>query len=197
MIYSSNSDCSQVVIFTDALAVLQALKSGKLSHLRSVLDKVSERYKVTLQWVPSHCGVPGNERADSLAKKGGECEQPDNEVTYFEKKRAIQAIRKDRCSANDDYHTLDRRGQSIVFRLRTGHNRLNKHMHRIHVSPTPLCPCGMGEQTAKHVLQECPEHSELRRKYWPSDVSFKQKLYGNREELKTTVKFITDTNLAV
>ncbi|BFZ07875.1 hypothetical protein BsWGS_10914 [Bradybaena similaris] len=93
MIYSSNSDCSQAVIFTDALAVLQALKSGKLSHLRSVLDKVSERYKVTLQWVPLHCGVPGNERADSLAKKGGECEQPDNEVTYFEKKRAIQAIR--------------------------------------------------------------------------------------------------------
>ncbi|BFZ25220.1 hypothetical protein BsWGS_28259 [Bradybaena similaris] len=75
--------------------------------------------------------------------------------------------------------------------------KLNKHMHRIHASPTPLCPCGMGEQTAKHVLQECPEHSELRRKYWPSEASFKQKLYGNREELKTAVKFNMDTNLEV
>lgn len=28
--------------------------------------------------------------ADRVAKKGGECEQPDNEIHYFEKKKAIQ-----------------------------------------------------------------------------------------------------------
>ena len=30
----------------------------------------------------------------------------------------------------DDYHTLDRPGQVTLIRLRTGHNRLNSHMHR-------------------------------------------------------------------
>ena len=30
----------------------------------------------------------------------------------------------------DDYHTLDRAGQVTLIRLRTGHNRLNSHMHR-------------------------------------------------------------------
>lgn len=39
--------------------------------------------------------------------------------------------------------SLDGKGQSIIFRLRTGHNQLNKHM-----SPTPLCGRGFGEQTA-------------------------------------------------
>ncbi|BFZ12999.1 hypothetical protein BsWGS_16038 [Bradybaena similaris] len=138
------------------------------------------------------CCSAGEKRTqlhETLILKGGGCEQPDNEVTYFEgKKRAIQAIRKDQCSANDDYHTLDRKGQGITNLT---------SICRGFKSPTSLCPCGMGEQTVKHVLQECPELCELRRKYWPNEVSFKQKLYRNREELKTMVKFIMDTNLVV
>jgi len=39
----ANSDCHQVVIFTDALAVLQALKSGKLPNVRSQPSKVAAR----------------------------------------------------------------------------------------------------------------------------------------------------------
>ncbi|BFZ14162.1 hypothetical protein BsWGS_17201 [Bradybaena similaris] len=168
--HNSNSGCAQAV-FTIALAVPQAFIRGKFSHLRSELSKVSERHRVTLQWVPSHCGVPGNEMADRLVKKGGECEQLENEATYFEKKGAIQAIKRDQCHADGNYHTLDWREQRTVFHLRTGHNRLNKHMHRIHLSPTQ-CPCGLGEQTAKHVLQECLEYCELRKKYWSTEVSF-------------------------
>jgi len=64
MILLSNSDCYQVAIFTDALSVLQALKNGKLPQLRKELSKIAARRRTILQWVPSHCGVPGNERAD-------------------------------------------------------------------------------------------------------------------------------------
>ncbi|BFZ19480.1 hypothetical protein BsWGS_22519 [Bradybaena similaris] len=66
-------------------------------------------------------------------------------------------------------------------------------MHRINVSPTPPCQRGLGEQT---VLQECPEFCVLRKRYWPTEVSFEQKLYGN-QELQTIVGFILETNLAV
>lgn len=51
-------------------------------------------------------------------------------------------------------------------------------MHRIHESPTPLCPCRLGEQTAKLVLQDCPEYCELSKKYWPIEVTINQRLYG-------------------
>ena len=32
--------------------------------------------------------------------------------------------------AKDAYHLLDRPGQVVLARLRSGHNRLNAHMHR-------------------------------------------------------------------
>ncbi|BFZ06788.1 hypothetical protein BsWGS_09827 [Bradybaena similaris] len=70
-------------------------------------------------------------------------------------------------------------------------------MHRIHVSPTPLCPCGLGEQTSRHVLQDCPDFCEIRKRYWPTEVSFAQKLYGNREDLQTTIGFILETKMTV
>lgn len=42
--------------------------------------------------VPFHFGVPRNEKADKIAKEEGECKQPDNEISYFEKKKIIQVV---------------------------------------------------------------------------------------------------------
>ena len=39
--------------------------------------------KVTVQWIPSHVNVDGNEKADSLAKTGAAQPQPDVPVTYL------------------------------------------------------------------------------------------------------------------
>lgn len=64
---------------------------------------------ITLLWITSHCGNPGNEKTDRVAKKGVKCEQPDNEITYFEKKISIQAIRRVQRQTLDDYHTQDQR----------------------------------------------------------------------------------------
>ena len=143
------------------------------------------------------CSLPGNERTDKLAKKGGECEQEVNEITFFEKKRAIQAIRREQNQPSDDYHTLDRLGQIIIFRLRTGHNRLNKHMYKLRLSASPLCPCGLYEQTAEHVLQDCPLYSQLRNDFWLNGSTLHSKLYGAKEELQTTVDFILRAHLTV
>ena len=35
-----------------------------------VLGKLSQLNKVTLVWIPGHQRIPGNEKADSLAKEG-------------------------------------------------------------------------------------------------------------------------------
>ena len=65
------------VIFTDslsALKVLQSLDSSNLGidNLALTIDKVLTSYdiKLTLQWIPGHCNLQGNERADRLAKEG-------------------------------------------------------------------------------------------------------------------------------
>lgn len=46
---------------------------------------------------------------------------------------------------------------------------------------TMLCPCRLGQQTAKHVLKDYSEYCEIRRKYYPNEVTLKYKLYGNRD----------------
>ena len=73
--------------------------------------------RVVLQWVPADCGIPGNETADKLAKRGGANEsQPENELTCQEKKTIIESIMKP-ARERDDYHLLTRQEQVTLFRL--------------------------------------------------------------------------------
>ena len=71
-----------LVIFTDSKSALQALESLQttnkdIERLRAIIDSVHKKFqiKITLQWIPGHSGVNGNERADLLAKEGASKEQ--------------------------------------------------------------------------------------------------------------------------
>jgi ribonuclease HI len=70
---SSSLDTSDnIVFFTDALSVLQALQSSRdkeLNHLSAALSSLCRTHTVALQWLPSHCGVLGNETANLLPRK--------------------------------------------------------------------------------------------------------------------------------
>ncbi|GIY55869.1 reverse transcriptase [Caerostris darwini] len=39
-------------------------------------------WALLLKWVPSHGGVPGNERVDVMAKRGAESNQPEFPITF-------------------------------------------------------------------------------------------------------------------
>ena len=70
MISTSEVNCSHVAFLTDALSALQALENNKLDRLSEALHPISSVSQVVLQWIPAHCGIPGNENADRLAKLG-------------------------------------------------------------------------------------------------------------------------------
>ena len=98
----------------------------------------------------------------------------------------------------DDYHYLDREQQVIIFRLRTGHNRLNKHMcSKLHLADSPSCNCGQGDQNAEHILQSCPRLQVQRKEVWPLETPLNTKLYGCRDELAKTAQFVLATCLSV
>ena len=100
--------------------------------------------------------------------------------------------------SKDDFHLLDRAEQSILVRLRTGHNRLNAHMHRkLKLSPSPKCSRGIEDQTAEHILQRCPLFEQKRKDLWHEDIPMERKLYGNVEDLRRTTAFIVVTGMTV
>ena len=194
-IADSAIDCQQVVFFTDALSVLQALPSDSLEQLSASLGRVSDSRRTVLQWVPAHCGLPGNELADQLAKLGASAPQSNNTVSHREMKTLIKAVNAPP-PLKDDLNLLSRQDQVIIFRLRTEHNRLNKHMHhKLRIATSPLCPCGEAPQTGKHILQDCSRYQQLRRSTWASDTPLQAKLYGPVTELERTAQFIVETGL--
>lgn len=89
-------------------------------------------------------------------------------LTLWEK-RVNQTIREVQNWANNDYLTIAQIRHSIVFCLRTVHNRLSKGMHRICVAFTPVYLCWLREQTVELVLMDisvCCLHDHLQAKQW-------------------------------
>jgi len=65
----SQQKSTMAVFLTDALSVLQALTNNKLPHLAKALQFLSNKCRVTIQWIPAKFKVPGNKQADTLAKQ--------------------------------------------------------------------------------------------------------------------------------
>ena len=101
-------------------------------------------------------------------------------------------------SHNGDHYNqsdkLNRAEQVILFRLRTGHNRLNAHMYnKLKVCESEVCPCDADIMTAEHLLQLCRLHDALRWDMWPDSTQLRDNLYGNLEELRRTAAFMRAT----
>ena len=127
----------------------------------------------------------------STCLQGGSAENSMPAMSASVKRRLIRALTMTKLQ-RDDYHLLSRKQQVILVRLRTGHNRLNSHMHRkLKLAPSPACPCGQEEQTTEHVLQRCPLYKATREDVWPDSTSLMTKLYGCKQELEKTTPFIS------
>ena len=66
---------NKAVIFSDSKSALQAIYTSVCTTKRtaeiyqSIKHLQSLHKLIVLQWIPSHCGILGNEKADALAKK--------------------------------------------------------------------------------------------------------------------------------
>ncbi|GAA93218.1 reverse transcriptase [Aspergillus luchuensis IFO 4308] len=164
---------------------------GPATILSDTAELKARGIPLRLQWVPGHCGDPGNETADRLAKEtvGAENKHPFQHLLSREKAFIRNKIKKEweqewKTSKNGGhlrrvdqalpasrtrrlYGSLPRNRAYLLAQLRTGHSWLATYAKQHGFRDNEQCECGATE-TVVHVLIDCPRlralRQELRRK---------------------------------
>ena len=190
----TRADSLPVVVCTDSMAALALLRSGPAAQRAPVAAAIWELLRpladrgqpVHMQWVPAHCGLPGNERADALAREASALPQHETRIDTGTVQKAVarSATATWKRSWPDGwFRTImgyrlpgpveeeDRLAAVDVHQLRAGHwSCSEQYLHRIGRRPTPGCEqcnnvecpaarcrvCSEEADTPRHVLLRCP-----------------------------------------
>lgn len=182
----------EVTIFTDSKSAVGAINglTWKDSPVIPEIIKSGTRHntkgtKVNLTCIPSHVGIINNETVDQLAAEGRVNPSHghlDNAISPVEKIAVVTKLWKSnvmariiaeaenkaavkRCSLGPlPWHLhRNRTIQTTLLRLRSGHNRLNRHMGNEDRNNSKRCPHDCEEnESGEYVVLFCLEYSTER-----------------------------------
>lgn len=189
---------------------------------RNILDALDRHpiLHVTIEWVPGHHKIKGNDRADKLAKTGSRLEPPDptwQSISYIGASwtKSLCETWADRWAqtprnARSDYTRADhfppqlsvthrftessRVTFSRLVQARTGHAHIGSYYSRFVPTESTECPCGEQLQTREHILHECTLYDRYRHLLGDKDEDRAiDILMGTREGVSRLADFIEVT----
>ena len=172
-----------LVIFSDSLSAILAIKNSKEeSMVTEILILCTHlRYKginINFEWIPSHCGIIGNDKADLAAKHA--TANPEINVSFKLNKSEIKSDLKKHFSHEwqsrweesncflKSHHKnalktfsckLNLRKDIVtLYRLRSGNIGLNTDLKKIGKHETGFCLNCKVPETLKHYMTECQNY---------------------------------------
>ena len=219
-------------IYSDNQAAIYRLKTlsdrpGQECQIRTGLATelaIRKGASITINWVPGHTNVPGNELADSLAKEATELVPDSNKTSYAHLGSTIRVTRlREWQTVLDQYDKLPsqnpatykkqfpwklgskillplgtkRQLASAFYQLKLGHGYLKSYLHRLGHSESDLCQCGKRE-TAEHLLLRCKilaaARSRLRDRLQGTRLSLRILLH-TKVGIEKTLTFLKETGI--
>ena len=161
----------------------------KIKEIHTMIIQIQNLGKIiVLQWIPAHCGIYGNEQADILAKKGTKVKQsikykfPFDSIKWVIKNKINNEYNKQLLIENENSRWKEliynpkvipetpRKSTVALFKLITGHDCLNKHLHKIGIKNSPNCDlCFKNEEMYMEHLKSCQglkTQPDIASKYW-------------------------------
>ena len=161
---------TDTVVCSDSQSLLKNVaNSADTAALRQTLDSLNGN--ISLQWVPSHIEIPGNEYADRAAKEARLLPAGDDLRVPFGVARAVikREIRDPppghptvsatyaNYNVNKDRKVGSRREAALLAQLRSGHClRLGHYINRVCPEKSATClNCNEEDETVQHWIT-CP-----------------------------------------
>ncbi|KXJ74657.1 hypothetical protein RP20_CCG013170 [Aedes albopictus] len=202
-----------ILVVTDSASALQAIESTTNRHpfIQWIQRALEEGNKdVSFIWVPGHCGIQGNEKADTLANLGRHSrlltpKSPADDVRLWIKnivwdswsqrwhRDRISFARKIKPTVERWPDLISRREQVNLSRLRTGHTRVSHNMGDTRGGFRTSCNSCNTHNSVENFVANCPTLQHLRIKY---NITCIQEALGHDKVRQTALlSFLKDAKL--
>ncbi|XP_064474792.1 uncharacterized protein LOC135388840 [Ornithodoros turicata] len=170
-----------IVIITDSRGAISRIKHHYerwcfAGEARMHIVRLQSRgTAVSLQWMPSHKGIPGNDHADSLAKAAARTRPkvkapPSNFCCSKSIRGYVWMLHPGKRTRDESSPPLcatgglSRAEASLLLRIRSRSAYTRAHVFKLGRTPNPGCPHCRETDTEEHVIMDCPATSEARRR---------------------------------